>query len=58
MKLPKTASARLKAWRHAAMCEAECREGLRGHIIGLLRESLASKHQLNAVMLDRVTYCY
>ncbi|SMX66077.1 L-cysteine:1D-myo-inositol 2-amino-2-deoxy-alpha-D-glucopyranoside ligase [Brevibacterium aurantiacum] len=39
--LLETASVRLKAWRHAAMCEAECREGLRGHIIGLLRESLA-----------------
>lgn len=34
------ASARLTAWRHAAKCESECREGLRGHIIGLLREAL------------------
>lgn len=32
---------RLDAWRHAARCESECREGLRGHIIGLLREALA-----------------
>ncbi len=34
------AEARLQAWRHAAKCESECREGLRGHIIGLLREAL------------------
>jgi L-cysteine:1D-myo-inositol 2-amino-2-deoxy-alpha-D-glucopyranoside ligase len=34
------AEARLNAWRHAARCEPECREGLRGHIIGLLREAL------------------
>lgn len=34
------AEARLNAWRHAATCESECREGLRGHIIGLLREAL------------------
>ncbi len=36
-----TAEARLRAWRHAARCESECREGLRVHIIGLLREALA-----------------
>lgn len=39
--LLESASARLQAWKHAAMCESECREGLRDHIIGLLRESLA-----------------
>lgn len=39
--LLESASARLRAWKHAARCESECREGLRGHIIGLLRESLA-----------------
>ncbi len=35
------AEKRLAAWRHAADREAECREGLRGHIIALLREALA-----------------
>ncbi|GAA0034640.1 cysteine--1-D-myo-inosityl 2-amino-2-deoxy-alpha-D-glucopyranoside ligase [Brevibacterium metallidurans] len=39
--LLETAKKRLAAWRHAAEREAECREGLRGHIIGLLREALA-----------------
>lgn len=39
--LLEAATARLQAWKHAAMCESECREGLRDHIIGLLRESLA-----------------
>ncbi|WP_137824064.1 cysteine--1-D-myo-inosityl 2-amino-2-deoxy-alpha-D-glucopyranoside ligase [Brevibacterium sp. 2SA] len=36
-----SAAERLAAWRHAATCESECREGLRTHIIGLLREALA-----------------
>jgi L-cysteine:1D-myo-inositol 2-amino-2-deoxy-alpha-D-glucopyranoside ligase len=35
------AASRLKAWRHAAHCESECREGLRDHIIGLLRDALS-----------------
>ena len=34
------AEARLQAWKHAAKCESECRQGLREHIIGLLREAL------------------
>ncbi|MCT2182299.1 cysteine--1-D-myo-inosityl 2-amino-2-deoxy-alpha-D-glucopyranoside ligase [Brevibacterium casei] len=39
--LLEAAEKRLAAWRHAADREAECREGLRGHIIALLREALA-----------------
>jgi L-cysteine:1D-myo-inositol 2-amino-2-deoxy-alpha-D-glucopyranoside ligase len=34
------AESRLQAWKHAAKCESECRQGLREHIIGLLREAL------------------
>lgn len=35
------AATRLKAWKHASRCESECREGLREHIIDLMREALA-----------------